>query len=251
MRPLWGLIVLLALASWAPSLSPHDATEIHTHDQLRTPNARYMLGTDFLGRDVLSRTMHGFRASIPRVLLITIGIAALSGLLSALTRRLPPGLQQLCHAMPLLFGAFPPFLLTFMVFLVVEHQLQPWSLDITLLITGMPIGFALFRDKVSVLRMMTNLASIGELILILDVVFFYLRLIPEPVTPTWGGDIRIGAQYSHINIWSLLSPIIAVACSRVVLHQLSLHGSPSPPPLPLAIMSSQNEADGDTTAPVQ
>lgn len=248
-RPMWGLIVLLALAISAPYLAPYDATEIHISDQLRLPNARHLLGTDFLGRDVLSRSMHGFRTSIPRVLLISGGIAALSGLLAALSRCLSPALQRLCRSMLLLFEAFPPFLLALMVVLVVERQLRPWSCAVTLFIAGMPLGFALFRDQGSVLRSMANFAAIGEVILILDVVFFYLRLSPEPVMPTWGGDIRIGAQYSHINIWSLLSPIIAVVCSGVILHQFSIYGvsSSSSPPLPLAIMSSRHEADDGTT----
>jgi ABC-type dipeptide/oligopeptide/nickel transport system permease component len=115
-RPMLGLLALLALANWAPDLSPHDATEIHTHDQLLSPNSRYVLGTDFLGRDVLSRTLLGFRASIPRVLLITLLIAALSILLSLVTRLFPRGLQQFCHSISAFLEAFPPFLLTFMVF---------------------------------------------------------------------------------------------------------------------------------------
>lgn len=247
-RPLWGLIVLLALAVWAPYLAPQDATEIHTNDQLRLPNARYLLGTDFLGRDVLSRTLHGFRSSIPRVLLISAGIAALSGLLAALSRRLPPTLQRLCRATPLLFAAFPPFLLALMVVLVVERQLRPWSCEVTLFIAGIPVGFALFRDRLSMLRAMTNLAAIGEVVLLLDVAFFYLRLSPEPVMPTWGGDIRIGAQYSHINIWALLSPIIAVVCSRIILHQFSHYDvATAPPSLPRATTSSRHEADDGTT----
>lgn len=247
--PLWGLCVLFALAVWAPSLAPHNATEIHIEDQLRLPNARYMLGTDFLGRDVLSRTLHGFRTSIPTVLLVSVSIALLSILLSGLARCLPPVLQKVCCSAPLLVGAFPPFLLVLMAFFVVERQLPSWSREATLFVAGIPVGFALFRDRVSIVRLVTNLATIGQLVLLLDVVFFYLRLSPEPITPTWGGDIRIGAQYSHVNIWSLLSPIIAVICSRVVLHQLGSYRTISrSQPLSRAIMWRRREADGGTIA---
>jgi ABC-type dipeptide/oligopeptide/nickel transport system permease component len=220
-RPTLGLLALLALATWAPDLSPHDATEIHTSEQLLLPNARYVLGTDFLGRDVLSRTLLGFRASLPRVLLITLLIAALSSLLSIVTRLFPRGLQRCFHSIPALFEAFPPFLLTFMVFVVVEQQ--HLSLEIALLIASIPGAFVLFSQNASALQLIGNIASIGKLVLLLDVIFFYLRLIPEPILPTWGGDIRIGSQYSHINAWALLSPTIAVICSHVVLHQLSIY----------------------------
>ena len=218
-RTIWGLIVLIVLAVWAPHLLPYDPTEIHTYDQLLLPNARYVLGTDFLGRDVLSRTVQGFRSSIPRIFLTTILIAGMSGLLVGLIRFLPRALRRLGTAIFALIEAFPPFLLAFMVFLVVEHY--RWPLETTLVIACLPVActFPIWQGSRS--HRIIAIASIGELVLLLEVIFFYLRFSPEPITPTWGGDIRIGAQYSHINIWALLAPVIAVAWSRSVFHQLS------------------------------
>ena len=61
-------ICLLALA--APVLAPHDPNEQYL-DLLASPSREYPLGTDALGRDLLSRLLYGARPSI--------GIAALAG----------------------------------------------------------------------------------------------------------------------------------------------------------------------------
>jgi len=45
-------------------LAPYPMTEIHLADRLTGPSAQYLLGTDYLGRDLLSRIIHGARISI-------------------------------------------------------------------------------------------------------------------------------------------------------------------------------------------
>jgi peptide/nickel transport system permease protein len=70
-----GLWTLAAL--WAPWLAPHSPTAQHLADRLSPPSARYPLGTDELGRDVLSRVLFGARLSIPTAL----GVVALTALL--------------------------------------------------------------------------------------------------------------------------------------------------------------------------
>jgi ABC-type dipeptide/oligopeptide/nickel transport system permease subunit len=55
------------------------------------------------------------------------------------------------------------------------------------------------------------------------VTFFFLNITTESFVPTWGGDIRLGMNYSHINIWILLTPSLAIAWSRYSFHLLSDH----------------------------
>ncbi|MDR7481531.1 MAG: ABC transporter permease [Armatimonadota bacterium] len=69
---LWALAAILA-----PWLAPHSPTEQHLADRLSPPSARYPLGTDELGRDVLSRVLYGARLSVPTAL----GVVALTALL--------------------------------------------------------------------------------------------------------------------------------------------------------------------------
>jgi len=59
------LITVFVLAAiLAPWIAPHDPLEQFRRDILAEPSAQYPLGTDDLGRDVLSRAIHGARTSL-------------------------------------------------------------------------------------------------------------------------------------------------------------------------------------------
>lgn len=60
---LW-LALLLAAALAAPWIAPHDPQRVDLLAVLQPPDARHWLGTDDLGRDVLSRLLHGAAPSI-------------------------------------------------------------------------------------------------------------------------------------------------------------------------------------------
>lgn len=62
-----GLVLVLGMslaALLAPVLAPFDPNEQHLHDILLAPCATYPLGTDRLGRDVLSRLLYGGQVSL-------------------------------------------------------------------------------------------------------------------------------------------------------------------------------------------
>ena len=218
---IWCLSILFALATWAPQLVPHDPAEIHSNDQLLLPGYRYMLGTDFLGRDVLSRTVEGFRSAIPRAVFVTLCTGLVSLLVGSLGRLLPVRLRRIgSHGRELLF-TMPPFLLAFMTFLVVEDH--TWALEITLTIACLPLASHLLTERAPLLHRAANLTQLGSRVLILAVIFFFLNIASESLTPTWGVDIRRGMTYSHLNIWLLLTPILAVAWSRYSFYLLSYH----------------------------
>lgn len=71
--------VLALLAIFAPLIVTHDPDEQHIERRLEPPSRDYPLGTDFLGRDVMSRLIYGARpslgtAAIATVLIMTIGV---------------------------------------------------------------------------------------------------------------------------------------------------------------------------------
>jgi peptide/nickel transport system permease protein len=77
--PQWWLIFSLALvvlivlvAIIGPLLAPYGMNEIHLIDRLSPPSAKYLLGTDQLGRDIFSRLLYGIRIDV----LIGIACAA-------------------------------------------------------------------------------------------------------------------------------------------------------------------------------
>lgn len=71
------LVILAALT--AGVIAPYDPNEIQMSEALQGPSFGHWLGTDELGRDILSRTIYGSRISI-LVGMISIGIATAIGL---------------------------------------------------------------------------------------------------------------------------------------------------------------------------
>lgn len=83
-----GLIIVLGVtfaAVFAPLIAPFDPNELHLDAILKAPCAKFPLGTDRLGRDVLSRLLYGGRVSLWVGFVavgISISIGALLGLVS-------------------------------------------------------------------------------------------------------------------------------------------------------------------------
>lgn len=69
---------MTSLAVFAPVLSPSDPAQISLDERLAAPSHRHPAGTDQLGRDVLSRMLHGARISIS-VGFVAVGLATLVG----------------------------------------------------------------------------------------------------------------------------------------------------------------------------
>ena len=64
------ILILIFVAIFADVLAPYPPGEVFLVDRLQGPSARYLLGTDQLGRDFLSRIIYGARLSI------VVGLAA-------------------------------------------------------------------------------------------------------------------------------------------------------------------------------
>ena len=79
-------ILLLFAGLFADYLAPYGINEIHLSDRLLAPSARFWLGTDNLGRDILSRVIYGARVSLIvgfSVSIIATFISISLGMLSA------------------------------------------------------------------------------------------------------------------------------------------------------------------------
>lgn len=82
----FGLAIVLGMAfaaMLAPWLAPYDPDELHLAHKLVGPSAMYPLGTDALGRDVLSRLIFGARISL-WVGFVSVGIAVAIGVVLGL-----------------------------------------------------------------------------------------------------------------------------------------------------------------------
>lgn len=78
------VVSLVLMAILAPFIVPHDPIELHLDLRLLSPSWQYPLGTDDLGRCILSRLIYGTRVSL-QVGVMVVGITAISGSLLGLT----------------------------------------------------------------------------------------------------------------------------------------------------------------------
>ncbi|MGE3876532.1 MAG: ABC transporter permease [Parvibaculaceae bacterium] len=74
------VVIVLGAAIFADVISPYDPAKIDVLNKLQSPSAAHWLGTDQLGRDTLSRIIHGARVAMG-IAVFSIGIGAFIGLI--------------------------------------------------------------------------------------------------------------------------------------------------------------------------
>ena len=78
------LLVLVTAAVFAPLLAPHSPDSVDLTRRFSPPSARHRLGTDELGRDILSRLLFGARLSIGATVAAGVGISLIGLVLGLL-----------------------------------------------------------------------------------------------------------------------------------------------------------------------
>ena len=77
--------ILMLVAIFADLLMPYPYDELHLRDRLQGPSAQYLLGTDQLGQDVLSRLIYGARISFLVAMAVTAIMTVLSTLIGGIS----------------------------------------------------------------------------------------------------------------------------------------------------------------------
>ena len=143
-----GIIVLILIfvAIFADVLAPYPHDEVFVVDRLTGPSARYLLGTDQIGRDFLSRLIYGARLSIVVGLAATalnVVVAVLIGGTSGfLGGKLDLAVQRFVDA----WMAFPGLLLLLTVMSIVGQGLL--QIIVVLGVTGGIVGSRVVRGAV-------------------------------------------------------------------------------------------------------
>jgi peptide/nickel transport system permease protein len=244
-----GALVLLfwcAAAATVPWWGLPDPT-IRVGPRFAPPGGAFPLGTDALGRDVLARTLHGARLSLPLAVAV-VGLAALIGaLLGAIAGFLGGLVDMALSRLADVALAFPPVLLA----LAIAATLGPGLLNagLAMLAVWWPIYLRLMRAQVrSVARMdhvdaavasgSTRAAilrrhivplcwtpllvalplDLGQVIL-LGAGLSFVGLGAPPPAPEWGLMVAEGATSLH-RWWVVAAPGAAVlsvvlACSAI------------------------------------
>jgi len=103
------LILIIAIA--APVITPFDPNEVAIAERLQAPTFQHWLGTDHLGRDILSRLIYGARVSVGSVIAILACILSLGFLVGCFSGyvggRVDAALMRCCDV----FLTFPTFIL--------------------------------------------------------------------------------------------------------------------------------------------
>ncbi|MBI5300960.1 MAG: ABC transporter permease [Chloroflexi bacterium] len=132
---LLGLLVVIAffaLALLAPLLAPYPYDKQNLDLIEKGPSAAHWLGTDALGRDMLSRLIYGARSSAFVVLLVTVVNLLLGVPLGALAGYIGGWVDNLImRACDILF-AFPGLLFTFLIAASVRPAVLSWARDVGL-----------------------------------------------------------------------------------------------------------------------
>ena len=234
---------LLAVAALADVLAPYSPIEIDLLRRLQPPSAAHLLGTDQIGRDELSRVIHGARVSL-FVGLVAVTIASTVGSVLGLVAGYVGGFVDdvIMRVMDALL-AFPAILLA----LVIVSALGPGLVNtlIAFGIAGIPFYARLLRSMVLSIRarqyvlaaralgashgrlmlrhVMPN--SVGPMIVAMTLQtgtvivgiagLGYLGLGAQPPTPEWGNMLSGSQALLFSAPWLLFSPGIAILLAVV------------------------------------
>lgn len=246
LRTWWPLLILAAAAISAPALSWNDPLAIDLSVRLSPPSLRFPLGTDQLGRCVLSRTLYGARLSIfaglsATALALTLGFFA--GMVSGLAgSRLDRAIMR-CVDVVL---AFPLMILAVAVTGVLGPSLRSAIIGIVLvswawwarLVRGLALsahrkdfvvvsrisgvrGLSLVRRYIlpQILPEILAAASLhaGAMIVAVSGLGF-LGLGAPPPQPEWGAMLKEARIYFSQAPWMMLAPGLSISLSVLAFN---------------------------------
>jgi peptide/nickel transport system permease protein len=244
-KPLGGfgavaLGVMVVLAIFAEGFSTHDPVSADAARTLNAPSLAHFFGTDYLGRDMYSRIVHGTRISLAVGLVSTLlgGSAGLviglvSGFLLGWWDRIIQRVMDIMQGLPLLVmalvmaAALGPSVPN--VILAISIPLVPRAARIirssTLSIREMPFveaarAIGMNETRIAVLHVLPNTlapfivlttAQLGSAILTEAALSFLGLGIPEPY-PSWGRMLsQSAAEYAQRAPWLVIYPGVAIS----------------------------------------
>lgn len=245
-----GAVIILLLvftATFAPVIAPHDPIEQNVPMRFSQPSSEYLLGTDELGRDILSRIIWGSRlsllSSITAVSIsLTVGVSI--GLVSGFYPRIDHILMRFIDVLI----AFPGILLA----IAIVSALGPGLLNamIAVGVQSIPTFARVTRAQVLSIRQMEYITAaratgsgdgrilwrhvlpnaaapiiiystlnLATAILSASILSF-LGLGASPPTPDWGSMVSTSRQfflnYPHVALYPTLAIFIAVLAFNFV-----------------------------------
>jgi peptide/nickel transport system permease protein len=256
-RAVFGLFVLSVLtvtALTAPWLAPHDPLEQDLLYSFLPPTwypqgeGGYLLGTDNLGRDIISRTVYGTRIALV-VAVIAASLACLLGTALGLCAGFFGGKVDLIISRVVdIWMSFPAVLLSIVLVAVIGAGLHAVIIAIVIIdwtrfcrvvraetmvqkeldyvASGVTIGLS--RIQLLLNEILPNLVPLLIVLLsmemgiaiVVETILSFVGLSVASDTPSWGNLIQEGRQYIHQVPWLLGLPVFCLIFSVVGLNAL-------------------------------
>ena len=246
---------LLLCAALAPLLAPHDPVEQDLLNTLLPPSwlaggdPAFPLGTDSLGRDVLSRLIYGTRVAA-EVAIVAASLACVIGsALGLLAGYLGGWVDQLVSRVIDIWMAFPPVLLAIVLAAVLGAGLG--SVIVAIVVIDWTRFARVVRAEVMVQRNMDYVAAArmlglrdGAIVrleilpnlvpllvtlfsvemgiaIIVEAVLSFVGLSVTGDTASWGGMIAEGRQVIHQGWWIMAGPMACLFVAVLGFNMLS------------------------------
>lgn len=244
-----GLVLVVLVAILAPVLAPYPPNLNHLVHKLQSPNHAFLLGTDDLGRDVLSRVIYGARISIT-VGVISTSVGLIIALVLGVTSAYVGGVWDYSVGRVIeVVQALPSVILLLALVAIVGRSVV--SIGIVLGFTSGIIGARVLRATTLTVmsqafvdvsrsvgctptRIMLRhiLPNLFPIVIVLASINVGTAIIAEaglsflgygvaPPTPSWGGMISVqGRAFMLLAPWVFYAPIVALMIVIFCLNML-------------------------------
>ena len=248
-----GLCAMFAItAMLAPFIAPHDPLEQDLINSLLPPlwmpdtDPAFILGTDSLGRDLLSRLVYGARIALTVAVLAAGFAAALGTILGLLAGYYGGWVDTLVSRLVDIWMSFPAVLLSIVLVAVMGTGLHSVVLAIGIIdwtrfcrviraetmvqknrdyisaakSLGLGGGTILRREIFpNVFPLLCTLFFLEMgIAVVVEAILSFVGLSLSSDIPTWGGLIEEGRQYLHEAWWVMLAPTLCIVLLVLALN---------------------------------
>jgi len=255
-RVAFGILVVLTLtiaAAGAPWLSPHDPLEQDLLNSFQAPawsggDAAHALGTDSLGRDILSRLIYGARAALIVAFVAALFAGLLGTVLGLAAGHFGGGLDAAISRLVDVWMSFPSVLLCIVLAAVLGAGLHTVVIAIIVIdwtrfcrviraevmvqnshdyvASAMTIGLSSRRVLIS--EILPNVAPLlltlftleMGIAIVVEAILSFVGLSVSSGVPTWGGIIQEGRLYVNQAWWLMALPMACIVVAVLGLNAL-------------------------------
>jgi|HigsolmetaAR202D_1030399.scaffolds.fasta_scaffold03098_9 ABC-type dipeptide/oligopeptide/nickel transport systems, permease components len=241
--------IVFCAGLFAPILAPYDPIEQFIGSELQPPSGQYWLGTDELGRDLLSRILYGARLAL-LVGVVAVGAGSLIGVsLGMLAGYLGGWFESVTMRLWDTLLAFPGVLIA----IAISAMLGPGVFNVGLAVAiislpgyarlaragvlaerekeyvlaarslGVPVPTIIFRHILpNILPPILTQVALGMASAVfLEAGLSFLGLGAQPPEPSWGGMLADSRTYMRQAAWYGIAPGLAITLFLMGLNFLA------------------------------